>query len=56
MKKTTLFIGAATLVGLATNALRDAPNKAAAYDLIKGIWEKYNQLNEEQTANDNIPF
>lgn len=38
------------------NALRDAPNKAAAYDLIKGIWEKYNQLNEEQTANDNIPF
>lgn len=35
-------------------ALKDAPTRNAAYDLLRGIWEHYNKMNEKD--DDKLPF
>lgn len=37
-------------------ALKDAPTRNAAYDLLRGIWEHYNKMNEQQKEDDKLPF
>lgn len=37
-------------------ALKDAPTRNAAYDLLRGIWERYNKMNDQQKDDDKLPF